>query len=198
MSRGSICISSKFIFQQCTIKDHKILHNHLYTWMKPDDTLLAVAREPKLIELATVDMNSSGQDSANWEGSGSRTGTFQKFQNSLRNTYFSPLYILIYTTFWAAFDSISWSDIVPWCYWFYSIVMHHKSEQLYRQDKIREGVVDVNVACHMFLFILTIMFERFKTEPCWYLTKFKYYFYICLILLKYSCPVQLICWCFRV
>ena len=36
--------------------------------MKPDDTLLAEAREPKLIELATVDMNSSGQDSANWEG----------------------------------------------------------------------------------------------------------------------------------
>ena len=35
----------------------KILHDHIYTWMKPDDTLLAVAREPKLIELATVDMN---------------------------------------------------------------------------------------------------------------------------------------------
>ena len=49
----------------------------------------------------------------------------QKFQNSLRNTYFSPLYILIYKTSWEAFDSISWSDIVSWCYWFYSIVMHH-------------------------------------------------------------------------
>ena len=131
--------------------------------MKPDDTLLAAARDPKLIELATLDMDSSGQDSVNWEGSGSRTGTFQKFQNGLRNTYFSPLYILIYKTFWVAFDSISWSDIVPWCYWFYSIVMHHKSEQLYCQDKIGEDVVDVYFAYHMFLFILKIMFERFST-----------------------------------
>ena len=64
------------------------------------------SQEPKRIELATVDMNSSGQDSANWEGSGSRMGTFQKFQNSLRNMYFSPLYILIYKTSWVAFDSI--------------------------------------------------------------------------------------------
>ena len=93
--------------------------------MKPDDTLLVVPREPKLIELATVYMNSSDQDSANWEGSGRARVQLQKFQNSLRNTYFSPLYILIYKTSWEAFDSISWSDIVSWCYWFYSIVMHH-------------------------------------------------------------------------
>ena len=37
-------ISIKFIFQQYTIKYHKMLHNHIDTRMKPDDTLLAVAR----------------------------------------------------------------------------------------------------------------------------------------------------------
>ena len=46
-------------------------------------------------KLATVDMNSCSQDSANGEGSGWDTGTFQKFQNSLKNTYFCPLYIMI-------------------------------------------------------------------------------------------------------
>ena len=39
--------SSKFIFQQYTKKKSQNinLHNHMYAWMIPDDTLLVVARE---------------------------------------------------------------------------------------------------------------------------------------------------------
>ena len=122
----SISSSSKFIFQQWTIKDHKILHNHINIRMKPDDTLLVVARE--------VEAHRTGNRR---QGSGSGRGTFKMFQNSLRNTYFSTLYILIYIYInHPKLLSIVFLEVIlPWCYWFYSIVMHHKSEQLYRQHR---------------------------------------------------------------
>ena len=44
-SSSSSSCSSKFIFQPYTIRDHNITHNPIFTRMKPDDTLLVVARE---------------------------------------------------------------------------------------------------------------------------------------------------------
>ena len=47
-SSSSSSSSSKFIFQRCTIKDHKILQDHKYTSMKADEKLLAGASEEQL------------------------------------------------------------------------------------------------------------------------------------------------------
>ena len=46
--------------------------------------------------------------------------------------------------------------------------MHHKSEQLYRQDKFEkmESVVDVYVAYQKFPLFIENIFKRFRTSPC--------------------------------
>ena len=117
------------IYQQSTIKDHKILHNHIYTWMKADDALLAVAREAEAHRAG----NRRHEWQRTWESSGSATGTFQKFQNSLKNTYFSLLYILIYNTSWCfRYYLLKW-----YCAMMLLVLFHSDTpEQLYHHDKV--------------------------------------------------------------
>ena len=63
--------------------------------MKADDALLAVAREAEAHRAGNRRHEWLQPRQRTWESSGSATVTFQKFQNSLKNTYFSSLYILI-------------------------------------------------------------------------------------------------------
>ena len=110
-------------------------------------------------------------------------GTFQKFQNSLRNVYFSPLYILIYKIHQDAFDIIFLGDIVAWCYYLLHSVAP-EPEQSYCIEKFElESVVDVYAAYHMFPFyvennvstIQGIALLIFRQQNS------KYYFIICQI-----------------
>ena len=77
-----------------------------------------------------------GLAAAKWATGWAGTGT-SKFYNSVIvwDTYFSKLYTLKYKSCWFAVDSISSSDMVPWCYWYYSIIMLQKFKQLYHQSK---------------------------------------------------------------